>query len=146
MKTSTKQIEILLVEDDAGDIDLTKEAFAESQLEFNFHVVRDGVEALAYLRREPSYHRAVKPDLMLLDLNMPKKGGLEVLEELKDDCRLGNLPIIVLISSQAPEDMLISYALGANLYVSKPFGLSEFARFVKSIENFWLTSLNYCLT
>ena len=146
MKTSTKQIEILLVEDDAGDIDLTKEAFAESQLEFNFHVVRDGVEALAYLRREPSYHRAVKPDLMLLDLNMPKKGGLEVLEELKDDCRLGNLPIIVLSSSQAPEDMLISYALGANLYVSKPFGLSEFARFVKSIENFWLTSLNYCLT
>lgn len=146
MKTSTKQIEILLVEDDAGDIDLTKEAFADSQLKFNFHVVRDGVEALAYLRREPSYHRAVKPDLMLLDLNMPKKGGLEVLEELKDDCRFGNLPIIVLSSSQAPEDMLISYALGANLYVSKPFGLSEFARFVKSIENFWLTSLNYCLT
>lgn len=146
MKTLTKQVELLLVEDDAGDIDLTKEAFTESQLEVNFHVVRDGVEALAYLHREAPYHHAVKPDLVLLDLNMPRKGGLEVLEELKKDRQLADLSVVIMTSSEAPEDMLISYALGANLYVSKPFGLSEFSRFVKSIENFWLTSLNYCLT
>ena len=144
MKTLLKPIEILLVEDDICDIDLTKEAFAESNLDILFHVVRDGVEALNYLRKGTPYSSASKPDLILLDLNMPRKSGLEVLEEIKQDNRLKNIPIVIMTGSQAPEDKLISYALRANLYVNKPFGLDEFTNFVKSIENFWLTSINCC--
>ena len=144
MRTLFKPIEILLVEDDIGDIDLTKEAFAESNLDFRFDIVRDGVEALTYLTKETPYHSASTPDLILLDLNMPRKSGLEVLEEIKQDNRLKNIPIVIMTGSQAPEDKLICYALGANLYVNKPFGLDEFTDFVKSIENFWLTSLSCC--
>lgn len=140
-----RNIEILLVEDDAGDIDLTKEAFSESRFAVNLNVIRNGEDALAYLRREVPYHQASTPDLILLDLNMPRKNGFEVLREIKIDQDLAHLSVIVMTTSQTEEDILISYALGANLYLSKPFGIDEFAHVVRSIEDFWLTRQSYRL-
>jgi CheY-like chemotaxis protein len=134
-----QSVEILLVEDNAGDIRLTLEALKSAKVSNNINVVRDGVEAMAYLRREGEYVDATRPGLMLLDLNLPRKSGYEVLEELKTDEDLRRIPVVVLTSSKAEEDVLRSYDLHANSYVTKPVGLQEFAKVVSAIEGFWLT-------
>jgi two-component system, chemotaxis family, response regulator Rcp1 len=132
-------VEVLLVEDDPGDVDLTREMLSQEKVVVNLHVVVDGVEALAYLRREGHYHDAVRPDIVLLDLNMPRKDGREVLHDLKQDDRLKIIPVVVLTTSDAERDVLKSYELGANCYVTKPVGLTQFAHIVSSIEDFWFT-------
>ncbi len=134
-----RSIEVLLVEDNPGDVRLTKEALREGKVRNNLHVAPDGVEALAFLRREGQYASAVRPDLVLLDLNLPRKDGREVLEEMKSDPALMNIPVVVLTSSQAEQDILKAYNLHANCYVTKPVDLDQFITVVKSIENFWFT-------
>lgn len=136
---SSKLIEILLVEDDAGDIDLTREALEDSELQLNLNVVRDGVEAIAYLRREDEYATVTQPDLILLDLNLPRKDGREVLQNSKSDHKLKHIPVVVLTTSNTDEDILVSYGLGANCYVNKPLGMDEFVQIVRAIEDFWFT-------
>jgi CheY-like chemotaxis protein len=134
-----QSVEILLVEDNAGDIRLTLEALKSAKINNNINVVRDGVEAMTYLRREGEYVDARRPGIVLLDLNLPRKSGYEVLEELKNDEDLRRIPVVVLTSSKAEEDVLRSYNLHANSYVTKPVGLQEFAKVVSAIEGFWLT-------
>lgn len=136
---SVRVVEILLVEDDSGDIDLTKEALKESKLQVSLNVVRDGVEAIAYLRREGEYANATRPDLILLDLNLPRLNGREVLQEIKNDDKLKLIPVLVLTTSDTHEDIRSSYDLGANCYINKPLGLDEFIQVVRAIENFWFT-------
>ncbi len=131
-------IEVLLVEDNPGDVRLTREALREGKVRNSLHVVSDGVEAVAFLRREGLYADAPRADLILLDLNLPKKGGREVLEDIKNDPDLMRIPVVVLTTSQAEQDILESYRLGANAYVTKPVDLDQFLRVVKSIEEFWL--------
>jgi two-component system, chemotaxis family, response regulator Rcp1 len=131
-------IEILLVEDSPSDVDLTKEALAEAKVLNHLHVVGDGVAALAFLRREGPYASAPVPDLILLDLNLPKKDGREVLAEIKADPALRRIPVVILTTSQADEDILQSYDLHANCYVTKPVDLDQFVKVVRSIEDFWL--------
>jgi chemotaxis family two-component system response regulator Rcp1 len=139
-KLTTQQgIEVLLVEDNPGDVRLTKEALKEAKVRNNLHVVEDGVAALRFLRREGEYNSAPRPDLILLDLNLPKKDGREVLEEIKADNALKTIPVVVLTTSHAEEDIVRSYNLHANCYVTKPVDLDQFIRIVKSIEDFWLT-------
>lgn len=130
---------ILLVEDDEGDVELTREALEDSKLVINLHVVRDGVEAMNYLHRKEPYIDAPLPDLILLDLNMPKKSGREVLAEIKQDETLKDIPVIILTTSQVGEDILRSYHLGANCYITKPVDFNQFAKVVKNVENFWFT-------
>ena len=132
-------MEILLVEDDAGDIDLTKEALEESKLQVSLNVVRDGVEAIAYLRREGEYTQATRPDLILLDLNLPRLNGREVLQEIKNDDKLKAIPIVVLSTSDTHEDIRSSYNLGANCYIKKTLDMDKFIEIVRSIENFWFS-------
>ncbi len=132
-------IDILLVEDNPGDVRLTREALKDAKVRNELHVVEDGVEAMRYLRREDSYANAPRPDLILLDLNLPKKDGREVLSEIKQDLELKRIPVVVLTTSQAEEDILRSYNLHANCYVTKPVDLNQFLIIVKSIEDFWLT-------
>jgi len=132
-------IEILLVEDSPADVRLTKEALKEEKLYNNLHVVNDGVEAMAFLRREGKYVKAVRPDLILLDLNLPRKDGREVLTEIKSDEKLKIIPVVVLTVSKAEEDVLKSYKLHANCYITKPIDLNQFSRVVKTIQDFWLT-------
>lgn len=134
-----KPIEILLVEDDPGDVDLTMEALDEAKIKINFNVAENGAEAIAYLRKEGQYAGATLPDLILLDLNMPKKDGREVLCEMQSDENLKFIPVIVLTTSDTDEDILKSYNLGANAYITKPVGLDQFAKVVKSLEDFWFT-------
>lgn len=134
-----RPIEILLVEDDPGDVELTRETLVESKVMLNLNVASDGIEALAYLRKEGSFAEAVTPDLLLLDLNLPRKDGREVLEEVKADPQLRSIPVIVLTTSQAEEDILRSYGLGANCYIPKPVGFEQFTEVVRSIEEFWFT-------
>jgi CheY-like chemotaxis protein len=134
-----RPIEILLVEDNPGDVRLTKEAFKEGKLMNNLSVVGDGVEAMAFLRREGKYNESSHPDLILLDLNMPKKDGREVLAEIKSDDNLKHIPVIILTTSQAEQDVLKSYNLHANCYISKPVDLDQFNIVVKSIQDFWLS-------
>ena len=134
-----KPIEILMVEDNPGDVRLTVEALKETKLNNNLTIVKNGVEALAYLRREGDYADAPRPDLILLDLNLPKKDGREVLMEIKADEDLGRIPVVILTTSQAEEDILRTYDLHANCYVSKPVDLEQFTQVVQSIEFFWLT-------
>ena len=136
---STRTIEILLVEDNPGDARLTLEAFKEGRVLNNFNVVKDGVEALAYLRREGQYANAAQPDLILLDLNLPRKDGREVLEEIKADEHLKKIPVVVLTTSAAEEDIARAYTRHANCYITKPVDLDQFLRVVQSIESFWLT-------
>jgi chemotaxis family two-component system response regulator Rcp1 len=131
-------IEILLVEDSPADVDLTREALADAKVHNNLHVVGDGVEALAFLRHEGRYADAPHPDLILLDLNLPKKDGREVLAEIKADPRLRRIPVVVLTTSEAEQDILQSYDLYANCYVTKPVDLDAFIHVVRSIEDFWL--------
>ncbi len=130
-------IEILLVEDSPADVRLTIEALKEAKVRNHLHVVRDGEEALAFLRHEPP-HASVRPDLILLDLNLPRKDGREVLAEIKADQSLALIPVVVLTTSQADEDILRSYQLHANCYITKPVDLEQFIRVIKSIQDFWL--------
>jgi len=132
-------IEILLVEDNPGDARLTLEAFKEGKVINNFRVVTDGVEALAYLRREGHYAQAPQPDLILLDLNLPRKDGREVLAEIKNDEYLKRIPVVVLTTSAAEEDIARAYGAHANCYITKPVELDQFLRVVQSIESFWLS-------
>lgn len=134
-----RAVEILLVEDNAGDIDLTKEALEESKLQIKLNVVRDGVEAIAYLRREGEYANATRPDLILLDLNLPRKNGREVLQEIKSDNNLKLTPIVVLTTSDTHEDIFRSYDLGANCYINKPVGMEQLSQILQGIEDFWFT-------
>lgn len=132
-------IEILLVEDNPGDVRLTEEALRQGKVRNNLNVAADGVEAVAFLRRQGRYAHAPRPDLILLDLNLPKKDGREVLAEIKADVGLRKIPVVVLTTSQAEEDVFKAYGLNANCYVTKPVGLEQFVAVVNSIEDFWLT-------
>lgn len=138
-KAIGRPVEILLVEDSPGDVRLTKEALKEGKVLNNLNVVGDGVEALAFLRQEGSYKNAVRPDLILLDLNLPKKDGREVLEAIKNDPDLKRIPVVILTTSSAEKDVLKSYDLHANCYVTKPVDFEQFITVVKSVEDFWLT-------
>ena len=131
-------IEILLVEDNAADVRLTREALKDAKVRNQLHVAADGVEAIALLRREGRHAGSPRPDLVLLDLNLPKKDGREVLEEIKQDPGLQNIPVVILTTSQAEEDVLRSYQLRANAFVTKPVDLERFLEVVRSIESFWL--------
>jgi CheY-like chemotaxis protein len=136
----SRPVEILLVEDNPGDVRLTREALRESKVHNNLYIAKDGVEALAFLRREGAeFADAVRPDLILLDLNLPRKDGREVLEEIKADPSLRHIPVVVLTSSEAEQDIVRAYDLHANCYVSKPVDLDQFITVVQSIENFWFT-------
>ena len=134
-----KPIEILMVEDNPGDVRLTMEALRETKMNNNLRVIRDGTEALAFLNREGEYGNASRPDLILLDLNIPGKDGREVLKEIKTDERLSRIPVVILTTSQAEEDILKTYDLHANCYITKPVDLNQFVKVVRSIETFWLT-------
>ncbi len=134
-----RPIEILLVEDNPGDVRLTEEAFKEVKLGNHLNVVGDGVEALAFLRQKGKYGNVPHPDLILLDLNLPKKHGREVLAEIKADEALKRIPVVILTSSAAEEDIVKSYDLHANCYVTKPVDLDQFMKVVKSIEEFWFS-------
>jgi chemotaxis family two-component system response regulator Rcp1 len=136
---TSKPIKILLVEDNPGDVRLTLEAFKECTVANNFTVVNDGVEALAYLRREGQHTKAERPELILLDLNLPKKDGREVLAEIKADERLMRIPVVVFTTSAAEDDIARAYSHHANCYITKPADLDQFLRVVHSIESFWLT-------
>jgi len=136
---SLKPIEILLVEDNAADVRLTEEALREGKVRNNLHVARDGMEALEFLRRQGKYAKATRPDLILLDLNLPRRDGREVLAEIKDDPSLKMIPVVVLTTSSAEADILKSYKLHANCYITKPVDLEQFVSVVKSIDDFWLT-------
>ncbi len=136
---NSRSIEILLVEDNPGDARLTLEAFKEGRVLNNITVIRDGVEALAYLRRQGRYENAPVPDLVLLDLNLPKKDGRQVLEEIKTDEMLKRIPVIVLSTSASHEDVARSYGSHANCYITKPVDLDQFLHVVQSIESFWLS-------
>lgn len=132
-------IEILLVEDNAGDVRLTREILKETKVHNNLQVVRDGVEAMEFLRRKGKHGAAVRPDLILLDLNLPKKDGREVLSEIKEDPDLRRIPVVILTTSKAEQDVVKSYNLHANCYIAKPVDLEQFIAVVKAIEGFWLT-------
>ena len=130
---------ILLVEDNPGDVRLAQESLKESKVRNNLHVVPDGVEAMAFLRREEKYAAAPRPDLILLDLNLPRKSGREVLAEVKTDEELKRIPVVVMTSSTAEEDVVRCYDHHANCYISKPLDFDRFMEITKTIENFWLT-------
>ena len=134
-----RPIEILLVEDNPGDVRLTQEALAEANLTNTVTVAGDGVEAMAILRREGEHADATRPDLILLDVNLPKMDGRQVLAEIRGDADLKSIPVVILTSSQAEEDILRAYELNANCYVRKPAGLDEFLKVVRSIKEFWLS-------
>ena len=133
-----RPVEILLVEDNPGDVRLTKEALKEAKVINHLTVLKDGVEALAFLRRQGVYDNATTPHLILLDLNLPRKDGREVLAEIKADEKLKRIPVVVLTTSQDEQDVFKSYNLHANCYVTKPVDLEQFMTVVKSIEDFWL--------
>jgi chemotaxis family two-component system response regulator Rcp1 len=137
--TSHRPIEILLVEDNPGDVLLTREGLEEAKVRNNLYVVRDGVEALDFLRREGDYAGVERPDLILLDLNLPLKDGREVLQEIKHDPHLRSIPVVVLTTSESDEDILRSYELHANCYITKPIDMAGFIQVVKSIDDFWFT-------
>ena len=134
-----KLIEILLVEDNPGDVRLTRESFKEGRLRNNMSVAEDGVEAMAFLHREGKYTNAPRPDLILLDLNLPKKDGREVLAEIKKDPELKRIPVVILTSSEAEKDIMKTYDLHANCYITKPVDLDQFIKAMRLIEDFWLT-------
>jgi len=139
METSIKPVDILLVEDSPTDVLLAQEALGHAKVLNKLHVVSDGVEALDFLRQRGEFAGAVRPDLILLDLNMPRKDGREVLEEIKADEDLKRIPVVVLTTSKAEEDILRAYGLHANCYVSKPVDFEQFAFVVRAIESFWFS-------
>lgn len=134
-----RNVEILLVEDNPGDVRLTTEVLKDAKLCNRINVVSDGVEALDYLYRRGPFSAACRPDLILLDLNLPRKDGREVLEEIKSDPALKNIPVVILTTSNAEQDILKSYALHANCYITKPVDLEQFSKVVASIEEFWFS-------
>jgi CheY-like chemotaxis protein len=138
-KTIGKPIEILLIEDNPGDVRLTKEALNEGKVLNKLHVVEDGMEALAFLNQEGNYSDAPRPGLILLDLNLPKKDGRDVLAEIKTNGDLKRIPVVVLTTSHSEEDILKSYDLDANCYITKPVDLDQFISVVRSINEFWLS-------
>jgi chemotaxis family two-component system response regulator Rcp1 len=139
MVNENRPVEILLVEDNPGDERLTREALKEGKVYSNLHWVKDGVEAMEFLRRQGKHSGAPRPDIVLLDLNLPKKDGREVLQDIKNDNELKRIPVVVLTTSKAEEDVLRTYNLHANCYVTKPVDLEKFIVVVKSIDVFWLT-------
>lgn len=139
VKTQSRPVQILLVEDNPGDVRLTQEALKDGRVYVNLTVAHDGVEAMQVLRREGSFADMPRPDLILLDLNLPRKNGREVLEEIKADDILKRIPVIVMTTSKAEQDIHRAYNLNANCYVTKPVDLDEFLNVVRSIEDFWLT-------
>lgn len=132
-------IEVLLVEDNPGDAQLTRIALEDGKMSINLNVVEDGVEAMAFLQKKDKYANAPHPDLILLDLNLPRKDGREVLAEMKADATLKRIPVVVLTTSQAEEDVLKAYNLCANCYITKPVDFDQFVKIVQSIESFWFT-------
>ena len=136
-----RPVELLLVEDNPGDVRLTQEALKEGTLEVNLSVARDGVEAIDFLRHRAPFTNAPLPDLILLDLNLPRKNGREVLSEIKSDPLLRRIPVLVMTTSRADQDIQKAYSLNANCYITKPMDLDEFLRIVKSIEDFWLRTV-----
>ena len=140
MQTSknVRPVQILLVEDNPGDVGLTLEALKEAKVLNKLTVVKDGIEALSLLRRQGQHTHAARPDLILLDLNLPKKDGREVLAEIKADDNLKRIPVIILTTSENEQDVVKSYNLHANCYITKPLDLDQFIKVVKSIEDFWL--------
>jgi chemotaxis family two-component system response regulator Rcp1 len=134
-------LHVLLVEDSPGDVRLTKEAFRDAEVAVNLHVVSDGVEAMDFLRREGLHPEAPRPDIILLDLNLPKMDGREVLARIKQDDGLKTIPTVILTTSEADSDILKSYQLHANCYLSKPGQLEAFEKLVKSTTDFWLTKV-----
>jgi CheY-like chemotaxis protein len=138
-ETYLKPIDILLVEDNPGDADLAREALSTSKLRNALHVVGDGIEAMAFLRRTGKYADVPRPELVLLDLNLPRKDGREVLAEIKADPDLKRIPVVILTISKDEEDVLKSYNLHANCFITKPIDLTQFLKVVQSIEDFWLT-------
>jgi two-component system, chemotaxis family, response regulator Rcp1 len=136
---NTEPIEILLVEDNPGDARLTREALALSKVSNRLHHARDGEEAMKFLRHEGTFASAPAPDLILLDLNLPRRHGREVLEDIKGDPELKHIPVVILTSSQAEEDILRSYRLHANCFITKPVDLEQLARVVQGIEQFWFS-------
>ena len=137
--TQAKQVEILLVEDNPGDARLALEALKECKMRNNVHVVHDGLEALRFLLQEGTYGGAPRPDLILLDLNLPKMDGREVLSRIKADSRFRRIPVVILTTSKAEEDILRTYDLHANCYITKPVDIDQFIQVVKKIEDFWFT-------
>ena len=140
---SPQPIEVLLVEDNPGDIRLTREALEEAKMRNRLNVVRDGEEAMEYLRREGDHGDTVRPDLVLLDLNLPKMSGMEVLEEMKSDPALRKIPVVILTTSEAEEDVIRGYELQASAYVTKPVGLDRFIEVVQAIDDFWLAVVRF---
>jgi two-component system, chemotaxis family, response regulator Rcp1 len=138
MLERSRPVEILLVEDNPGDARLTQEALREGKIRNNLSHVKDGVEALSFLRREKGFESAPTPDIVLLDLNLPKKDGRQVLSEMKHDDGLKSIPVVVLTTSEAEQDVLRSYELHANCYITKPVDLEKFIAIVRAIEDFWL--------
>jgi chemotaxis family two-component system response regulator Rcp1 len=132
-------IEVLLVEDSPGDVRLTREALKDAKVHISLHVAADGIEAMAFLNREGVHASARRPDLILLDLNLPKKDGREVLKEIKESAVLGTIPVVILTTSASSDDVLSSYRLHANCYITKPVSLEGFLKVVQSIDNFWLS-------
>ena len=135
---AAKVIRVLLVEDNAGDVRLTREALREADLEVELTAVADGEQALAFLRNEGEHAGAPRPDLILLDLNLPRKDGREVLKEIRQDEALRHIPVVILSTSQAEQDIVQSYRLGANAFVTKPAEIDQFFQVVQSLEQFWL--------
>jgi chemotaxis family two-component system response regulator Rcp1 len=138
-KTNGRPIEILLVEDNPGDVRLTKEALKDAKVKNNLHPVGDGVEAMAFLHQQGQYADSPRPDVILLDLNLPKKDGREVLAEIKEDPKLKRIPVVIVTTSKAEQDIVQTYDLHANCYINKPVDFNQFIKVVKSIEDFWLT-------
>jgi chemotaxis family two-component system response regulator Rcp1 len=137
--SSGQPLEVLLVEDSPGDVRLTQEALKDAKVHINLRVVRDGIDAMAFLTREGEYATVPRPDLILLDLNLPRKDGREVLKEIKENPELKSIPVVVLTTSASEADILRSYLLHANCYITKPVNLDGFLTVVKSIDNFWLS-------
>ena len=134
----TKPVEILLVEDNEGDVGLVEEVFEDAKIRNTLHVAEDGEEAMLFLNKEKPFANAPTPDIILLDLNLPQKDGREVLEEIKTDDKLKRIPVVVLTTSKAEEDIVKSYDLHANSYITKPVDFDQFIKVIKSIEDFWL--------
>ncbi|MDD4648680.1 MAG: response regulator [Desulfoplanes sp.] len=138
-----KSIEILYIEDDPGDIRLTQEVLKDTKIKIKLNVVTNGKDALAYLNREGEFATALRPDLIWLDLNLPAMDGRDVLQAIKQDEHLKTIPVVILTTSAANEDIARTYALGANCYVTKPVGLEAFAKMVEQIEGFWFTVVKF---
>lgn len=139
MKRNVETIDILLVEDNPGDVRLTKEALKDAKMLNDVHVVQDGVEAMAFLHREGAYAKVPMPDLILLDLNLPRKDGREVLAEVKEDPKLKRIPVVILTTSKADEDIIRTYNLHANAYITKPVDLNRFIEIIHTLEEFWFS-------